>query len=201
MNLQTGLMGCRRWGRTVFIAGAAVLAGCTSQPLARTYVAPNSTCCSSVDQFDFQTVQLGQDVEFGIASSSPTFAFFGRREHFAAFRIADGSDATSLHVKSYLSSDLLPMATAVVPQFSFYDASLAPIGRSIATDAQPAGGFWRGAISGRAPVPSGTRYIIVTAADGSGGLPTLRSENGTRYQIPAAALGDLSLRLFGEATR
>jgi len=191
----------QRMGRWIVFIGWTAVAGCMSQPLVGNYVASDSACCSTVKEFDFRPIRLGEDVEFSLTSGGPASSFSGGREHFSAFKVPDGFVATSIQSKSYLSTDLLPMATAVIPELRFYDESFLEIGKAGATNAQGATGFWRSAISSRAAIPVGTRYIVVTAGNTSGGLPTMRSENGRVHRIPAAAIGDLSLRLFGESVR
>ena len=200
MNRQYGwLEKCRRSSRLGLIAGVVVITGCVSQPLVGRYAAPNLTCCSSMAEFAFRPIPVGQDVDFSITSTEPTFTFSGQPEHFVAFKVPDRFVVATIQVKSYLSTDFLPRATAVIPDFIYLDASYRVIGKSAVTHLQEAGGFWGGAFSGRTQAPSTTRYIVVVAGDGSKGIPVYHSENGMAHPIPAAALGKLALRLFGES--
>lgn len=195
----TWLQECRRLTQLGVIAGVIVITGCTSQPLVGNYVATKSACCSSIAEFNFRPIPLGLDVDFSITSTEPTFSFSGHLEHFVAFKVPNDFAAATIQFKSYLSTDYLPKATAVIPDFICLDGNFLVIGRVAATNMQVAGGFWGGAFSGRAPVPPRTLYIVVVAGDGNNGVPAYHSENGRAYHIPAAALGNLSLRLFGES--
>ena len=53
-------------------------------------------------------------------------------------------------------------------------------------------------MSGRVAVPVGARYVVVKPGDGSAGVPVVYSDNGTPGRVNPAAVGDFSLRLFGE---
>lgn len=187
------------WRASTLAACAALVAGCTGQPTVLQYVPPSAACCSGPAQFTFRPLPLGQEAEFSLSAADPTYDFSGRRAHFVALRIPDGFSASAIQVKSYLSTAYLPNASAVLPDFVYLDRELRTIGRASSGDFQNAGGFWRSAVSGRARVPAAARYIVVIAGDGSGGLPALYSENRTPYRVRPAALGEFSLRLFGEA--
>ena len=188
---------CSSW--LGLIASVVVITGCTSQPLVGSYVATKSACCSSIAEFKFHSIPLGQDIDFSITSTESNFPFSKHPEHFVAFKVPDDFIAATIQVKSYLSTDFLPKATAVIPDFIYLDANYLVIGKSAVTNMQEAGGFWGAAFSGRAQVPPKTRYIVVIAGDGSTMGHDYHSANGTTHHIPAAALGKLSLRLFGES--
>jgi hypothetical protein len=59
-------------------------------------------------------------------------------------------------------------------------------------------GFWRTGIDGRVTVPAGARYFVVKPGDGRGGLPVVHNDHGKAFNVKPAALGDFSLRIFGE---
>jgi hypothetical protein len=181
-------------------AACVALAACTSQPLVGRYAPPSSGCCASLADSSFSTLPLGKEVEFSLSPNTPTLLIDGRREHFAAFSVPSGSVATAAALRSYLSSGFLPKATAVAPEVHFFDAQFRPLGKAALGAMQSDNGFWRASVSGRVDVPSKTRYIAVIATDGKAGLGLVRSDNGTPYRIPPAALGDMSIRLFGEVT-
>jgi hypothetical protein len=153
-------------------------------------------------EFQFRPLPPGDEVELSFSPSDPAYEFDGQRKHFAAFSIPDGFTPTAMQVKTFLSGGYLPSATAVVPAFIYLDSEFRPIQRSPTTGLQSVGGFWRAGLAGRAAVHPRARYVVVIAGDGiAGGLPVVYSENRTPYVIPAAALGDFSLRLFGEQAR
>ena len=188
-----------RLSRLAAAALCGALTGCAGQPTVGQYAAPNTACCSSISEFTFRPVLLGQEVEFSLSPANPTYDFSGPRQHFVALRIPDGFAATTIQVRTYLSTAYLPQATAVIPEFLFLDVDYKVLTRRPTENFQTAGGFWRSAVSGRVQVPSQTRYIVVTAGDGRSGVPVVRSENGTPYRVNPAALGDFSLRMFGES--
>jgi hypothetical protein len=181
------------------LAVAAMLGGCASPVSVTDYATPATACCSSLSEFKFRPIPLGQDMELSFTAEDSAYAFSGRRQHFIALKIPDGFSATTIHVRSYLLGSFLPMTSAVIPEFYYLGADLKIIGTASTGDFQPAGGFWRTAVSGRARVAAGTRYIVAVAGDGGNGVPVVYSENRTAYRIPAAPLGDFSLRLFGES--
>lgn len=184
--------------RLIYLTGAIFISGCANQPLIRDFVATKSACCSSMAQFNFRSIPLGQDFNLSITPAEPTFSFSDRLVHFVPLKVPDNFIATAIQVKSFLSTDYLPKATAVFPDFIYLDANFKIVGKAVVTDMQSAGNFWGSAISSRAQVPPKTLYIVVVAGDGSGGFPTINAGSGRPYSIPAAALGDISLRLFGE---
>lgn len=186
--------------RLMLAASALALAACTSQPLQGSYVVPTTDCCATLAEYAFKPLPLGQETDVSLTATSPTLALNGQRGHFVGFSIPPGVIASAVSVKTYLSSDFLPKATAVAPQFHFFDARFQPLAKVAVTDMQSEGGFWRSAVSGRVAVPSDTRYIVLMASRGEAWRAVVRSENGTQYRLPPAALGDLSVRLFGERT-
>lgn len=141
---------------------------------------------------------LGKEVEFGLKADTSAYAFDGRRQHFVALKIPAGFTATTIQVRTYLSTGFLPRATAVIPEVIFLDRNRAIMAKKATTDFREAGGFWRASLLGRVDVPRDARYIIIVAGDGSSGRPVYHSENRTSYSIPPAALGEFTLRLFGE---
>jgi hypothetical protein len=112
--------------------------------------------------------------------------------------VDDGVVPSAVVVYSYLTTAFLPRDTAVVPELHFYDEQLLPIGSVTAMDMRYHNEFWRVGVQGRVAVPREARYIVLVAGNGDAGYgPMLRADNGAAYFIPAAALGDLSVRLFG----
>lgn len=187
-----------RWLTICLICIMCLLTGCSSDPLVRGYVTPKSVCCAKIEEFKFHTMPLGQEHFFKISSESPTHQFSaGRYEHFAAFRIPDGFAVAAIQSRSHLSTDFLPKATALFPDFIFFDSNYRQIGRANVKALQERGSFWGAALGATVAVPQGVRYFVVVAGNGDGSNQ-YRSENGVVHQIPAAALGKLSLRLFGE---
>lgn len=189
------------WRTICLISTLCLFAACSSEPLVRAYEAPPQTCCARFDEFKFHPLPLGQEIDFSIASGNPTYPFVaGRREHFVAFRVPDGFSVTTIQSTSYLSTDFLPKATALLPDFIFLNGAYQQVGRVSVTDLQERGTFWGGALGGTVMVPPGVRYLVVVAGIGDGSSH-YRSANGRLYKIPAAALGKFSLRMFGEPTR
>jgi hypothetical protein len=189
----------RNWRN--LLVGTAMLVGCVGKPTVVGYTAPSTACCSSISEFQFRTPPLGQEVEFSLSPAESTYDFHGRRQHFIALKVPDGFQLTAVQVRTYLSTAYLPNATAVIPEFIHYGSDFQLLAKSSTSNFQTAGGFWRSGIAGRTQVPPGTKYIVVIAGDGGSGLPTVYSENRTPYMIPAAALGEFSLRLFGESVK
>lgn len=188
-----------RWTvRGLLAAGAVALAACTSEPLVRHYVVPSGACCSTVAQHTFTPLPLGQETDVSLTPASPTLTLNGQHGHFVGFGVPVGVVATALSMKTYLSTSFLPKATAVAPEVHFFDAQFRPLGTVAVNDMQVESGFWRGGLAGRVAVPRDTRYIVLRAGSGEGSYAVVRSENGTPYRVPPAALGDMSVRLFGE---
>lgn len=187
-----------RWWPISLLIPLWLLTACSSEPLVRDYVVPTNACCARIDEFEFRRLPVGQEFVFNITSADATYQFLpGRREHFAAFSIPDGFSVTAIQIKSYLSTDFLPKATALLPDFIFLDGGYRQIGRMSVKDLKERGNFWGGALGSTVVVPSGARYFIVIAGTGDG-TNYYHSENGRLHPIPAAALGKLSLRVFGE---
>lgn len=171
------------------VATLNCLAGCTSQPLVANYEPQQTECCSKVHDFPFRQMVPGQDIQFQLTSADPTYSSNGKRQHFAAFRTPACLRPTAIHVTTYLSTEFFPKATAVSPDLIFLDADFAVLGQSEVSDWQPSDNQWRSAAMGRAVVPSATRYVVVIPGEGLRGRP---------FSLPAAALGELSLRIYGE---
>lgn len=177
-----------------------VLAGCAGQPLVGSYHTAMRSCCGDVSQLPYQPAPLGQDISFTLNDNSPAFTFppAAALEPFAAFRMPDHFAVQTVVVTSRLSTDFLPNATAVYPVFLCLDTGFRQIARIPVTDFQSGGDFWGAALQGHAAMPRGTAYFIVVA--GSTGGAVVSAQSGRPYVIPAAALGGMSLRLFGETT-
>ena len=176
------------------------LAGCASQPLVGHYEAPVAGCCAALADYRFPALPLAKDTQFSLTAQSPTLDLEGRPKHFAGFRVDDGITPSAVVVHSYLTTAFLPRATVVVPELHFYDEQLHSIGSVTARDMRYHNEFWRVGVQGRVAVPREARYIVLVASNGDAGYgPMVRSDNGSPHYIPAAALGDLSLRLFGSA--
>ncbi len=178
----------------------AALAGCLAKPSVFSYVAPVTGCCTRISEIQFVSMEPGREVDFSLTPRSPAFAFSETRQHFVAVKFPEGFNVTSVQVRSYLTTEMIPKATVVLPDFVFLDENKNVIGKTALKEAKSSGGFWRAEMTGRAAVPAKARYMIAVAGTGSGGSPVFATENGSRYSIPPAALGDFSMRLFGEAT-
>ena len=146
----------------------------------------------------FRTMPLGQELELTFDSGTPVYDFAGRRQHFAALKIPEGFSASMIQVRTYLSGTFIWDMGAVLPEFVFLDEGHKVIATRSTENYQRATGFWRSSVTGRAAVPAQARYFVVKPADGSGGVPVVHSDNGTPGRVKPAALGDFSLRLFGE---
>jgi hypothetical protein len=190
-----------RWqpGRAArWMLAALALAGCASQPLVGHYETPAASRCAALADHRFPVLPLAKEMQFSLTAQSPTLAFDGRPRHFAGFRVDEGATPSAVVVRSYLTMAYLPRATAVVPELHFYEGQLHPIGSVTAMDMWYHNEFWRVGVQGSVAVPRETRYIVLVAGNGDAGYgPMVRAENGLAYHIPAAALGDLSIRLVG----
>lgn len=184
--------------RRVLSAACVALSACASQPLVGQYAPPNGACCATVADVNFSPLALGKEVDFSLAPNTPTLKIEERQGHVAGFSVPSGFVATTAAVKSYVSTGYLPNATAVAPELHFFDAQFRPVGKAAVGDMRSDNGFWRASVSGRVAVPFQTRYIVVMATKGEAGRGLVRSDNGTPYLLPPAALGDLSIRLFGQ---
>src|SRR5690349_563573 len=132
---------------------AFALVGCTSQPLVGQYSAPHADCCATVADDNFTPLALGKEEDYSFASTTPTLILDVRSGHFAGFSVPGGFVATTAAVKSYLSTDYLPKATAVAPELHFFDAQFRPLEKAAVGDMQSDDGFWRASVSGRVAVP------------------------------------------------
>lgn len=176
---------------------SVILTGCAGQPLLGSYNTPQTACCKSIGAVSFTLVALGQETEFNVKPDSQTLEFSGMRKHIVAIKIPDGVSVTALQVKTFLSTGFLPNATAVYPDFHFFDEKLAPLATASPDDFQPVGGFWRSGLTGRVVVPSKTRFLIAMPSEGHR-RSVVYSENRTPYVVRPAALGDFTIRLFGQ---
>ena len=182
----------------VAILCAGALAGCATQPTVEQYAPSRAVCCKSLSELPFRSFAPGQEVEFTFNESTPAYDFSGRRQHFVALQIPESLTPTAIQVRTYLSGTFIWNMSAVVPEFVFLDAKHQVLATRPTENFQRASGFWRSAVSGRVVVPAETRYLVVKPADGSSGVPVIHSDNGTPGRVNPAALGDFSLRLFGE---
>jgi hypothetical protein len=151
-----------------------------------------------MSEVQFRSMPPGQELELSLTADSPTYAFGERRQHFVALKIPDGFIGTTIQVRTFLSTAFLPSAKAVIPEFIYLGVDFKPVERAVTGSFQQTAGFWRTAIAGRAEVPPDARYIMVVAGDGSSGRPLFNVGGGRIFSIPAAELGDFTLRLFGE---
>ena len=159
----------------------------------------NASCCSSISEFQFHPLPLGQEVEFSLTTEGPTYAFGEHRQRFIALKMPDGFIGTTIQVKMFLSTAFLPRASVVIPEFIYLGADLRIVERQTTKGFQEAGGFFRTALLGRAEVPPDARYIVVIAGDGDGGRPIYNVGGGRAFGISPATEGDFTLRLFGES--
>lgn len=202
MKINRGWMLVLRCSAQILlVACALVVAGCAGQPPVG-YVNPTkSGCCSSLSEINFRLITPGNDMDVSITADSPTFTFAAAPEHFVALKLPANFAATTIQIKSYLSTDYLPNATALIPEFIFLNANNVIVGKAPLANVRVAGEFWRGGVfSGSSLVPSGTQHIVMVAGKGNSSVPAYPSANGRLYNIPLAALGEISLRLFGDPT-
>lgn len=180
-------------------ACAALLSGWSGLLAAQDAAQPATPCCASISEFQFRPLPAGQEVEFSLTPEGPTFAFDERAQRFIALKMPDDFVGTAIQVKMYLSSSFLSKTSAVVPEFIYLGANLKVVERQITKGFQEAGGFFRTAVLGRAEVPPDARYIVVVASDGSKGHPIYNVGGGRAFNVPAAAEGDFTLKLFGQS--
>ena len=186
----------RSWAVAVLCASS--LSGCATGPKVEAYTPPATVCCSSLSTLPFRPMPLGQEVAVNLTPASPTYDFSGQRQHIAALRIPDGFSATVIQVRTYLSGIFVWNMSALLPEFVFLDRSYQVLATRPTENFQRASGFWRSGVNGRVAVPAGARYFVVKPGDGSAGVPVVHSDNGTPGRVNPAAVGDFSLRIFGE---
>jgi hypothetical protein len=147
----------------------------------------------------FRELPPGQGIEFSLTASEAMYEFSGQRRHFIGLKVPEGFTPSTIQVHSYLPTLYYGYkTTAVLPEFLYLGSDLRVIHSAHAGGFQSAGGFWRSAVTGRVAVPPDTRYILVFAGNRSATFPTI---DRTPFTIGPAALGDFSLRLFGEPGR
>ena len=151
-----------------------------------------------MSEVTFRPIPLGQDLELGLSAASPTYEIGGKRRHFVALKIPDGFEATAIEIKSYLTTAFLPRASAVVPELVFLDGNHRVLDTRPAEDFEVLRDFGRSGVTGRVNVPVTARYFMVMAGDGSRGVPVIHRGGGSSYRVNPAALGDFSVRVFGE---
>jgi hypothetical protein len=195
---MTGRDFARLRSTTLTVLFAATLSACTTQPKVAEYTPSAATCCSSLSALPYRTMPLGQELELSLTPHSPTYDFSGKRQHVVALKIPDGFSATTLQVRTYLSGVFIWNMSALVPEFVFLDQNHKIIGTRPTESFQRATGFWRSGVSGTVSVPAGARYFVVKPGDGSAGVPAVYSDHGTPGKVNPAAVGDFSLRIFGE---
>lgn len=189
----------KHWHLVRLLLSFGLISGCSNEPLIYNYTAPTSSCFTKIEEFQFRRFPLGRDFDFSITPSDATYSFtHGRCEHFAAFSLPDGFSATMIQSKSYLTTDYLPSARALIPDFIFLDEKYQFIKRINVKNLQEQSNLGGVSLTGQVIVPSSTRYIVIVAGYGDG-TNRVHSENGTVHNIPPSALGKLSLRLFGES--
>ncbi len=191
-----------RWqlaSKLSLLVGLSLLTACSSGPLVRDYVAPVNECCTRISDFQFRPILLGQEFVLEVTSANATYQFVpGHNEHFIAFSMPSDIRATAIQTKSFLSTDYLPKSTTLFPDFIFLNDRYQEIGRSGVTNLQERGDFWGGALAGNVKVPAGARYFIIVAGKGDGSN-YYHSANGNLHLIPAAALGKIAIKVYGEA--
>lgn len=186
----------RSWALAVLCA--STLSGCATQSRVEEYTVPATACCSSLSALPFRPMPLGQELELSLTSASPTYDFSGKRQHVAAVKIPDGFSATVIQVKTYLSGLFVWNMSALLPEFVFLDDRYQVLATRPTENYQRATGFWRSAVNGRVAVPAGARYVVVKPGDGSAGVPVVHGDKGASGRVNPAAVGDFSLRIFGE---
>lgn len=181
--------------RRGFLGVCILISACSTQPLVGQYTPHKTECCATASEYGFQVAPLGKDVEFSFIEATSTLRIGERTSHMFGVRVPDGTAVTAALVRTYLSTEYLPKATAVAPELHFYDAQFKQVGAAAVDAMQSDKGFWRASISGRVAVPENVKYVVVVAGKRSGGV--IHAPNGRSYVPPPAALGDMSIRLFG----
>jgi len=182
-------------------AFAIMAAGCTSHPLVQDYAPPVSSCCARAQEIAYSELPFGGKVDIAFAPSSPTYVIEGKPRHVGGVRIPSAVDPSSLIVTTYGSTTYLPMATAVVPDFIFLDEAFQIVGRAVADYSDYRGPLASGSfgLQTRVLVPAKTRYVIVTPGQPTQTKPIGYGGVGQRYSMPPAALGEISLQLYGHS--
>jgi hypothetical protein len=147
----------------------------------------------------FRELPPGEEIEFSLTPTEATYEFSGQRRPFIALKVPEGFAASTIQVRSYLPTVVFgSKTTAVLPEFVYLGSDLRVIHSALTGGFQTAGGFWRSAVTGRVAVPPQTRFLLVIAGNGSA---VLSNVDRTTFTIGPAALGDFSLRLFGEPSK
>ncbi len=182
--------------RGLALIASVLLCACAGQPQVQGYQPKVADCCSKVSDYDFQPAKLGQEIDFQLTEKSPALSVTGHSGHMFGLKVPDGVTVSSVVVRSYLATSFLPNATIVAPDLYFYDADFRLIKNIAVTEMHDDKGFWRASLSARVQAPPAAKFIVVMA--GRTSQTRISSANGTPYLLPPAALGDMSIRLFGE---
>ncbi|OAJ54928.1 hypothetical protein A6V36_08835 [Paraburkholderia ginsengiterrae] len=129
-------------------------------------------------------------------TGSPTFDFTEGRSTFVAYKLPE-VEANTVEVDTYVSSDLLPLATVFRPRVLFLDAGLKEVGDGKLDPMEKGSKFLGDAYYfATTPIPPSAKYIVVYAASSANtDRLVARSANGSLYGLPNAYEGDISIIL------
>lgn len=134
-----------------------------------------------------------QTIEFD-EKTSPIARFPDGLGVYAAFSMVPQTSKTALRVRTWLSSDWLPMATMVKPYVVFLDEEKQVIANIASFNSRTGQNFFKGSYrEGYFNVPPGTRFLVVYSAASESDRMIVRSQNGNLWAIPNVYHGKIDL--------
>lgn len=179
------------------IGSILLVSGCARPPVVAKPLSDSRICCKSLASIPTEALQIGQvrSVHFD-AASSPVLHFPEGNGVFAAFRLPDPVPQSSLRIRTWLSSSVLPVATFVKPNAMFLDADFHIIDSPRDASLLLAAATWQG-IYGEAifSVPAHAVFLIVYSGNARAKRLIVRSANGNWFAIPFAYSGNIDVTL------
>jgi hypothetical protein len=94
-----------------------VLSGCAvpySKVISQYQDAP--ICCTSMQEFEFEGIQIGDSRDFDLNENSPAYQFDTGKSYFKAFELPEWSSPYHLSIRSYMLGDHIDSAYIFYPQ-------------------------------------------------------------------------------------
>ena len=172
-----------------------VLSGCETRQLVATPLPESRVGVKSYAEMSYQRLVLNdaRSIDFDADTSAVGRFPDGLGVH-AAFSIEQQSSTTTLRVRTWPSSGLLPLATILKPYVMFLDADKHVVSNVESFKSTNGSSFLKGGYKqGYFPVPPAARFFIVYSASSDADRMVISSENGKLWAIPNAYGGKIEV--------
>ncbi|GAB2924168.1 hypothetical protein GCM10027093_74530 [Paraburkholderia jirisanensis] len=178
------------------VIACVMLGGCATRTLVAPPLPESRLGVASYAEMSYQPLEPDETetVRFD-ENTSPVARFADGLGVYAAFSIKPQQSASTLRIRTWLSSDWLSLATVVKPYVVFLDAEKHVISDVESFKSIDGSSFFLGGYKqGYFPVPQGSRYFVIYSAASESDRMVIRAQTGKLWGIPNAYHGKVDIK-------